>query len=111
VPPRILGALARPTIGHLDPEFVRMMDELKGLLRRAFITDNALTVPISAPGSAGMEACFVNLIEPGDTVDRLPERCVRRAHEGERAARGCHASDGDGRFRHGHRPRTRSRRR
>ncbi|MBK8067412.1 MAG: alanine--glyoxylate aminotransferase family protein [Rhodanobacteraceae bacterium] len=68
VPPRILGALARPTIGHLDPEFVRMMDELKGLLRRAFITDNALTVPISAPGSAGMEACFVNLIEPGDTV-------------------------------------------
>ncbi len=68
VPPRILGALARPTIGHLDPEFVRMMDELKGLLRRAFVTDNALTVPISAPGSAGMEACFVNLIEPGDTV-------------------------------------------
>jgi alanine-glyoxylate transaminase/serine-glyoxylate transaminase/serine-pyruvate transaminase len=68
VPPRILGALARSTIGHLDPEFVRMMDELKGLLRRAFVTDNALTVPISAPGSAGMEACFVNLIEPGDTV-------------------------------------------
>ena len=68
VPPRILGALARPTIGHLDPEFVRMMDELKALLRRAFVTDNALTVPISAPGSAGMEACFVNLIEPGDSV-------------------------------------------
>ena len=68
VPSRILGALARPTIGHLDPQFVRMMDELKALLRYAFITDNLLTVPISAPGSAGMEACFVNLIEPGETV-------------------------------------------
>lgn len=68
VPQRILDALARPTIGHLDPRFVAMMDELKDLLRRAFLTTNALTVPISAPGSAGMEACFVNLIEPGDTV-------------------------------------------
>jgi len=68
VPPRILSALARPTIGHLDPQFVRMMDELKSLLRFAFVTENTLTVPISAPGSAGMEACFVNLIEPGDTV-------------------------------------------
>jgi alanine-glyoxylate transaminase / serine-glyoxylate transaminase / serine-pyruvate transaminase len=68
VPARILEALARPTIGHLDPQFVRMMDELKALLRFAFITDNALTVPVSAPGSAGMEACFVNLIEPGDSV-------------------------------------------
>ena len=68
VPSRILGALARPTIGHLDPQFVRMMDELKALLRYAFITDNLLTVPISAPGSAGMEACFVNLLSPGDTV-------------------------------------------
>lgn len=68
VPPRILQALARPTIGHLDPAFVGMMDEVKALLRRAFLTQNALTVPVSAPGSAGMEACFVNLIEPGDTV-------------------------------------------
>ena len=65
---RILQALARPTIGHLDPQFVGMMDELKALLRYAFITDNPLTVPVSAPGSAGMETCFVNLIEPGDTV-------------------------------------------
>lgn len=65
---RILDALARPTIGHLDPTFVGMMDELKGLLRQAFRTANALTVPVSAPGSAGMETCFVNLIEPGDTV-------------------------------------------
>ncbi len=68
VPPRILAALARPTIGHLDPRFVAMMDEVKMLLQQAFRTSNRLTLPISAPGSAGMEACFVNLIEPGDTV-------------------------------------------
>ncbi len=65
---RVLDAMARPTIGHLDPRFVGMMDELKELLRYAFDTTNALTVPISAPGSAGMEAAFVNLIEPGDKV-------------------------------------------
>jgi alanine-glyoxylate transaminase/serine-glyoxylate transaminase/serine-pyruvate transaminase len=68
VPQRILDALARPTIGHLDPAFVGMMDEVKELLRYAFRTNNALTLPVSAPGSAGMEAAFVNLIEPGDTV-------------------------------------------
>ncbi|ROS05634.1 alanine-glyoxylate transaminase/serine-glyoxylate transaminase/serine-pyruvate transaminase [Sinobacterium caligoides] len=66
VNPRILSALARPTIGHLDPEFVRMMDEVKRMLQSAFQTKNALTLPISAPGSAGMEACFVNLLEAGD---------------------------------------------
>lgn len=68
VPQRILDALARPTIGHLDPAFIGMMDEVKELLRYAFRTQNALTLPISAPGSAGMEAAFVNLVEPGDTV-------------------------------------------
>lgn len=68
VPRRILDALARPTIGHLDPAFIGMMDEVKELLRYAFRTQNALTLPISAPGSAGMEAAFVNLVEPGDTV-------------------------------------------
>lgn len=68
VSPRVLGALSRPTIGHLDPLFVQLMDEIKGLLQYAFQTSNALTLPISAPGSAGMEACFVNLISPGDTV-------------------------------------------
>ena len=68
VAPRVLQALAQPSIGHLDPQFVAMMDETKALLRRAFLTENALTVPVSAPGSAGMETCFVNLIEPGDTV-------------------------------------------
>ena len=68
VNPRITAALARPTIGHLDPEFIRLMDETKELLQYAFKTKNELTLPISAPGSAGMEACFVNLIEAGDTV-------------------------------------------
>lgn len=68
VNPRILSALARPTIGHLDPEFIRLMDEIKGLLQYAFRTSNELTIPISAPGSAGMETCFVNLVEPGDKV-------------------------------------------
>ncbi len=68
VHPRILSALARPTIGHLDPQFVAMMDEVKRLLQYAFQTQNQLTIAVSAPGSAGMETCFVNLIEPGDTV-------------------------------------------
>jgi alanine-glyoxylate transaminase/serine-glyoxylate transaminase/serine-pyruvate transaminase len=68
VDPRILEALARPTLGHLDPVFVTFMDEVKELLQFAFQTSNRLTLPVSAPGSAGMEACFVNLIEPGDKV-------------------------------------------
>jgi alanine-glyoxylate transaminase/serine-glyoxylate transaminase/serine-pyruvate transaminase len=68
VNPRILEALSRPTIGHLDPAFVGMMDEMKELLRYAFQTTNELTMPVSAPGSAGMEMCFVNLVEPGDKV-------------------------------------------
>tara|TARA_R110002167_G_scaffold90479_2_gene243836 strand:- start:1122 stop:2300 length:1179 start_codon:yes stop_codon:yes gene_type:complete len=68
VSPRVLAAMARPTIGHLDPEFIRMMDEVKQLLQYALKTKNPLTMPVSAPGSAGMEACFVNLVEPGDQV-------------------------------------------
>jgi alanine-glyoxylate transaminase/serine-glyoxylate transaminase/serine-pyruvate transaminase len=68
VNPRILEAMSRPTIGHLDPVFVSMMDEMKELLRYAFQTSNELTMPVSAPGSAGMEMCFVNLVEPGDKV-------------------------------------------
>jgi alanine-glyoxylate transaminase/serine-glyoxylate transaminase/serine-pyruvate transaminase len=68
VNPRILEALARPTIGHLDPVFVQMMDDMKDLLRYAFQSDYELTMPVSAPGSAGMETCFVNLVEPGDKV-------------------------------------------
>lgn len=68
VHPRVLTAMARPTIGHLDPAFIAMMEEIKALLQYAFQTSNALTIPISAPASAGMEACFVNLIEPGEKV-------------------------------------------
>ncbi|WP_439100952.1 pyridoxal-phosphate-dependent aminotransferase family protein [Congregibacter sp.] len=68
VSPRVLASLARPTIGHLDPLFVSLMDEIKELLQYAFQTSNELTLPISAPGSAGMEACFVNLLSCGDTA-------------------------------------------
>ncbi len=68
VHPRVLQAMARPTIGHLDPAFIGMMDETKTALQYAFQTENELTMPVSAPGSAGMETCFANLVEPGDKV-------------------------------------------
>lgn len=68
VPERVLAAMARPTIGHLDPAFVGLMDEIKELLRYAFRTSNELTMPVSGPGTAGMESCVVNLVEPGDKV-------------------------------------------
>jgi alanine-glyoxylate transaminase / serine-glyoxylate transaminase / serine-pyruvate transaminase len=68
VAPRVLEAMARPTIGHLDPAFIRLMDEVKQLLQYAFQTENPLTMPISGPGTAGMEACVVNLVEPGTKV-------------------------------------------
>ena len=68
VHPRVTAAMARPTIGHLDPAFVGMMDEVKQMLQYAYATSNKLTIPVSAPGSAGMECCFVNLVEPGDKV-------------------------------------------
>ncbi len=68
VNPRILEALSRPTIGHLDPAFIQMMDETKQLLQQAFKTGNELTMPVSAPGSAGMETVFTNLLERGDKV-------------------------------------------
>ncbi len=68
VNPRILEAMSRPTIGHLDPLFVALMDDMKELLRYAFQTEHDLTMPVSAPGSAGMETCFVNLVEPGEKV-------------------------------------------
>lgn len=68
VNPRVLEALSRPTIGHLDPAFIQMMDEIKLLLQQVFQTSNALTMPVSAPGSAGMETVFANLLERGDKV-------------------------------------------
>lgn len=68
VHPRVLRALSTPLVGHLDPVFIGLMEETKTLLRQVFQTDNALTLPISGTGSAGMETCFVNLVEPGDEV-------------------------------------------
>jgi len=68
VHPRVLGAMAQPTVGHLDPTFQQLMEEIKQGLRYAFQTKNALTFPVSAPGSAGMEMCFANLMEAGDKV-------------------------------------------
>ncbi|MEM7082379.1 MAG: alanine--glyoxylate aminotransferase family protein [Pseudomonadota bacterium] len=68
VSPRVLAAMGRATLGHLDPDFTALMDEIKQLLGYAFQTENALTFAVSAPGSAGMETAFVNLVEPGDTV-------------------------------------------
>ena len=66
VHPRVLKAMSHPLIGHLDPEFIRMMDEVKNMVMETFITKNHLTFVVSAPGSAGMETCLVNLLEPGD---------------------------------------------
>lgn len=66
VHPRVLRAMSAPLLGHLDPAFIAMMEEVKGLLRMVFGTSNELTIPISGTGSAGMEACLVNLLEPGD---------------------------------------------
>lgn len=68
VPPAVYRALATHTIGHLDPAFIALMDETKDLLREIIGTRNPLTLPISGTGSAGMEACFVNLVERGDPV-------------------------------------------
>jgi len=68
VPARVLQAMAAPCIGHLDPYFLGTMNETQQLLRYIFQTQNALTIPVSATGSAGMEACFVNLVECGDEV-------------------------------------------
>lgn len=68
VAPRILEAMAHPTLGHLDPQFLSLLDEVAEGLREAFGTTNRTTFPVSGTGSAGMEAALVNLIEPGDTA-------------------------------------------
>ena len=68
VAPSVSNAMSRPTLGHLDPEFLRIMDEIRDMLRTVFGTKNELTFPMSGTGSAGMETCFVNLVEPGDEV-------------------------------------------
>jgi len=66
--PSVLAALAAPTVGHLDPYFLKVMDEVQSMLRDVFQTTNQMTMAISGTGSAGMEACVVNLIEPGDRM-------------------------------------------
>ena len=66
--PEVLDAMSRPLLGHLDPDFLALLDETCDRLRQVFRTANALTLPMSGTGSAGMETCFVNLVEPGDTV-------------------------------------------
>ena len=68
VPPRILEALAHPTIGHLDPVFLQLMDDIRTKMKQVFRTRNEMTLAVSGTGSAGMEAMFVNLVEPGDKV-------------------------------------------
>jgi alanine-glyoxylate transaminase/serine-glyoxylate transaminase/serine-pyruvate transaminase len=68
VAPSVLEAMSMPLLGHLDPVFVKMMDEIKAMLRAVFLTKNEMTFPVSGTGSAGMEFCFVNLLEPGDEV-------------------------------------------
>lgn len=91
--PRVLKAMATPLIGHLDPEFIQMMDEIKQMVQKIFITNNHLTFVVSAPGSAGMETCLVNLLEPGDEciicvngvfggrmID-IAERCGAKVHK------------------------------
>jgi alanine-glyoxylate transaminase / serine-glyoxylate transaminase / serine-pyruvate transaminase len=66
--PRVLRAMSTPLVGHLDPEFLVIMNETQEMLRQLFRTKNALTFPVSGTGSAGMETCVVNLIEPGDKM-------------------------------------------
>jgi alanine-glyoxylate transaminase/serine-glyoxylate transaminase/serine-pyruvate transaminase len=68
VDPRVYLAMAKPLLGHLDPDFIRIMHQVQDLLRYAFATRNSLTIPISGTGTAGMEAAFVNVVEPGDKV-------------------------------------------
>ncbi|MEA2709094.1 MAG: alanine-glyoxylate transaminase / serine-glyoxylate transaminase / serine-pyruvate transaminase, partial [Phycisphaerales bacterium] len=68
VPPRVLEAIAHPTIGHLDPVFLQLMDDIRQKLKLVFRTTNEMTLAVSGTGSAGMECLFANLVEPGDKV-------------------------------------------
>lgn len=88
--PRVLQAMTTPLLGHLDPQFLEIMAETQGMLRQVFRTQNALTFPVSATGTAGMEACLVNLLEPGDKAvvctmgyfgDRMAEIASRSGAE------------------------------
>ncbi len=93
--PRVLTAMARPLIGHLDPAFIKMMDEVKIMVQETLLTKNNLTFVVSAPATAGMETCVVNLIEPGDEcivcingvfggrLAEIAERCGAKVHRVE----------------------------
>lgn len=95
--PRVLKAMASPLMGHLDPEFVKMMDDVKLMVQQTMLTKNHLTFVVSAPGSAGMETCLVNLLEPGDEciicingvfggrMKIIAERCGATVHTVETA--------------------------
>src|SRR5258705_10092709 len=92
VHPRVLRAMAQPLVGHLDPAFLALLDRVQAALRRLFGTQNELTLPISATGSAGMEACLVNLLEPGDdAVVGVAGGVRRRAGRGAPRAGGAAA--------------------
>lgn len=88
--PNVLRVLTTPLLGHLDPQFLQIMNEVQDMLRGVFLTRNALTLPISATGMAGMETCAVNLLEPGDKAvvcvagffgQRMAEVCSRTGAE------------------------------
>ena len=68
VDPRVLEAMSQPLVGHLDPHFLMLLDEIQECLRPLFGTTNRFTLPLSATGSAGMETCLVNLLEPGHRI-------------------------------------------
>lgn len=68
ISPRVLAAMGAPTVGHLDPYFLRIMNETQEMLRQVFRTQNQMTISVSGTGSAGMETCVANLIEPGDRM-------------------------------------------
>src|SRR5436305_10320858 len=113
VSPRVLAALARPTIGHLDPEFQALMEEIKAALQRLFNAPDHACVPLPAPGTAGMEAALMNLLEPGDRAviavngafgGGLADRARRAGADGSWAEAAGGAGRGPGRGgRGGHR--------
>ena len=85
----VLQALAASTVGHLDPYYLQLMNEMQRMLRAVFRTENPMTMAISGTGSAGMETTVVNLIEPGDAMIVLRQRRVRRANGRRRLAGRC----------------------
>src|SRR5690554_303798 len=66
--PRVLQAIAKPTVGHLDPYYLELMNEMRGMMQGLFRTQNEMTLAVSGTGSAGMEAAVVNVIEPDDSM-------------------------------------------